>query len=119
MSQNRYTQGICSIWVDAADIFAVQHDGVVAQKISVMADVFQFDSPLRDNFFWVPGLIAANYSIGSIDYRFPDSPFSIDAVVEDTDERVANIQNTVVYTFLTARGRDSAAREVFLHLPRF
>lgn len=68
MSQNRYTQGICSIWVDAADIFAVQHDGVVAQKISVMADVFQFDSPLRDNFFWVPGLIAANYSIGSIDY---------------------------------------------------
>ena len=31
----------------------------------------------------------------------------------------SNIQNTVVYTFLTARGRDSAARKVFLHLPRF
>ena len=30
-----------------------------------------------------------------------------------------NIQNTVVYTFLTARGRDSAARTVFLQLPRF
>ena len=30
-----------------------------------------------------------------------------------------NIQNTVVYTFLTARSRDSAARKVFLQLPRF
>ncbi|HEV2569340.1 TonB-dependent receptor domain-containing protein [Sphingomonas sp.] len=35
-------------------------------------------------------------SIGSIDYRFPNSPFSIDAIVEETDERVANIKNTVV-----------------------
>ena len=35
-------------------------------------------------------------SIGSIDYRFPDSPFSIDAVVEETAERVANLKNTVV-----------------------
>lgn len=35
-------------------------------------------------------------SIGSIDYRFPDSPFSIDAVVEETAERVANVKNTVV-----------------------
>ena len=35
-------------------------------------------------------------SIGSIDYRFPDSPFSIDAIVEETDERIANLQNTVV-----------------------
>jgi len=31
----------------------------------------------------------------------------------------SNIQNTVVYAFLTARSRDSAARKVFLHLPRF
>ena len=31
----------------------------------------------------------------------------------------SNIQNTVVYTFLTARSRDSAARKVFLQLPRF
>ena len=31
----------------------------------------------------------------------------------------SNIQNTVVYTFLTARSRDNAARKVFLHLPRF
>jgi site-specific recombinase XerD len=30
----------------------------------------------------------------------------------------SNIQNTVVYTFLTARGRESAARKFFLHLPR-
>lgn len=35
-------------------------------------------------------------SIGSIDYRFPDSPFSIDAIVEETAERVANVKNTVV-----------------------
>jgi iron complex outermembrane receptor protein len=34
-------------------------------------------------------------SIGSIDYRFPDSPFSIDAVFEETAERVANVKNTV------------------------
>lgn len=31
----------------------------------------------------------------------------------------SNIQNTVVYSYLTVRGRDSAARKVFLHLPRF
>lgn len=31
----------------------------------------------------------------------------------------SNIQNTVVYAFLTARGRDSVARKVFLQLPRF
>lgn len=31
----------------------------------------------------------------------------------------SNIQNTVVYSSLTARGRESTARKVFLHLPRF
>ena len=31
----------------------------------------------------------------------------------------SNIQNTVVYTFLTARSRDNAARKIFLQLPRF
>jgi site-specific recombinase XerD len=31
----------------------------------------------------------------------------------------SNIQNTVVYSSLTARGRESAARKIFLHLPRF
>jgi iron complex outermembrane recepter protein len=35
-------------------------------------------------------------SIGSIDYRFPNSPFSIDAIVEETAERIANVKNTVV-----------------------
>ena len=30
-----------------------------------------------------------------------------------------NIQNTVVYTFLTARGREGAARKAFLNLPRY
>jgi integrase len=29
----------------------------------------------------------------------------------------SNIQNTLVYTFLTARGREGAARKVFLNLP--
>lgn len=37
MSQSRYTLGIRTIWVDA-DIFAVQHDGVVAQKVMAKAD---------------------------------------------------------------------------------
>jgi hypothetical protein len=31
----------------------------------------------------------------------------------------SNIQNTVVYTFPTARSRDGAARKVFLNLPRY
>ncbi|HJU16796.1 MAG TPA: site-specific integrase [Stellaceae bacterium] len=31
----------------------------------------------------------------------------------------SNIQNTVVYTFLTARGREEAARKTFLNLPRY
>jgi site-specific recombinase XerD len=31
----------------------------------------------------------------------------------------SNIQNTVVYSSLTARGRESMARKVFLQLPRF
>jgi type 1 fimbriae regulatory protein FimB len=31
----------------------------------------------------------------------------------------SNIQNTVVYTFLTARGREGAARRAFLNLPRY
>jgi hypothetical protein len=31
----------------------------------------------------------------------------------------SNIQNTVVYTFLTVRSREGAARKVFLNLPRY
>ena len=31
----------------------------------------------------------------------------------------SNIQNTVVYTFLTARSREGAARKAFLNLPRY
>jgi site-specific recombinase XerD len=31
----------------------------------------------------------------------------------------SNIQNTVVYTFLTSRTRETTARKVFLHLPRY
>lgn len=31
----------------------------------------------------------------------------------------SNIQNTVVYTFLTSRNRETTARKVFLHLPRY
>jgi iron complex outermembrane receptor protein len=35
-------------------------------------------------------------TIGSVDYRFPESAFSIDAVFEETAERIANVGNTVV-----------------------
>jgi site-specific recombinase XerD len=31
----------------------------------------------------------------------------------------SNIQNTVVYTYLTTRGREGAARRAFLNLPRY
>jgi integrase len=31
----------------------------------------------------------------------------------------SNIQNTVVYTFLTTRSREGAARKVFLNLPHY
>ncbi len=31
----------------------------------------------------------------------------------------ANIQNTVIYTYLTTRGREGAARRAFLNLPRY
>ena len=45
MSQSRYTLGSCTIRIDA-DIFAVQQDGIVTQKVVAKTDVFQFDSPL-------------------------------------------------------------------------
>jgi iron complex outermembrane receptor protein len=35
-------------------------------------------------------------SFGVLDYRFPDSPLSIDAVVESTGDRIANRANTLV-----------------------
>jgi integrase len=31
----------------------------------------------------------------------------------------SNIQNTVIYTYLTARNREAGARKAFLHLPRY
>ena len=31
----------------------------------------------------------------------------------------SNIQNTVIYTYLTARNREADARKAFLHLPRY
>lgn len=36
------------------------------------------------------------YSIASLDYRIPNSPFSIDAVMESTGDRIANQENTFV-----------------------
>ena len=39
------TLGSCTIRIDA-DIFAVQQDGIVTQKVVAKTDVFQFDSPL-------------------------------------------------------------------------
>ena len=31
----------------------------------------------------------------------------------------ANIQNTTIYTFLTARTREQSARKIFMQLPRY
>jgi site-specific recombinase XerD len=31
----------------------------------------------------------------------------------------SNIQNTIVYTYLTSRNREDSARKVFLRLPRY
>lgn len=45
MSQSRYTLGGCTIRIDA-DIFAVQQDGIVTQKVVTKTNVFQFDSSL-------------------------------------------------------------------------
>ena len=45
MSQSRYTLGSCTIRINA-DIFAVQQDGIVTQKVVAKTDAFQFDSPL-------------------------------------------------------------------------
>ena len=39
MSQSRYTLGSCTIRIDA-DIFAVQQDGIVTQKVVAKTDVF-------------------------------------------------------------------------------
>jgi iron complex outermembrane recepter protein len=36
------------------------------------------------------------YTIASLDYRFPNSPFSVDAVMESTGDRIANQENTFV-----------------------
>ena len=36
------------------------------------------------------------HSIVSVDYRFPESPFSVDAFFEETGKRIANAANTVV-----------------------
>ncbi|MDO9487040.1 MAG: TonB-dependent receptor [Sphingomonadaceae bacterium] len=36
------------------------------------------------------------YSIASLNYRFPDSPFSIDALAESTGDRIANQENSFV-----------------------
>jgi iron complex outermembrane receptor protein len=35
-------------------------------------------------------------SVVSVDYRFPQSPFSVDAIFEETGDRIANPANTVV-----------------------
>ena len=44
-SKQAHTLGSCTIRIDA-DIFAVQQDGIIAQKVVAKTDVFQFDSPL-------------------------------------------------------------------------
>ena len=41
---------------------------IVPQKVVAKTHGFQSDSPLGDDLFWIPGLIAANHSIGGINY---------------------------------------------------
>jgi iron complex outermembrane recepter protein len=36
------------------------------------------------------------YSIGILDYRFPNSPFSVDVAFEETGDRIANQENTFI-----------------------
>ncbi|MFC3712264.1 TonB-dependent receptor [Sphingoaurantiacus capsulatus] len=43
-----------------------------------------------------PVATTKRYTIASLDYRFPNSPFSIDAFAESTGDRVANQANTFV-----------------------
>lgn len=44
----------------------------------------------------VPVATTKRYSIASLNYRFPDSPFSIDALAESTGDRIANQENSFV-----------------------
>lgn len=43
-----------------------------------------------------PVALTERYTIMSLDYRFPNSPFSIDAFAESTGDRIANQENTFV-----------------------
>lgn len=99
--------------LDPGDVFTrlgtVRHRGVelsvagqLAKGLNLVAGTIFLDAEVTGEAVEL-GLIGKQpvgtierYSIASLDYRFPDSPFSIDAVVESTGDRIANQQNTFV-----------------------
>jgi iron complex outermembrane receptor protein len=76
--------------------------GQVAQGLNIVAGTVFLDAEVTGELVDA-GIIGKKpvgaierHSIASIDYRFPNSPFSIDAFFEETGERIANVKNTLV-----------------------
>jgi site-specific recombinase XerD len=74
------------------------------KKYGAMADLL----PAKRHFHCLKHSIATHLLEAGADLRF---------VQDWLGHR--NVQNTVAYTFLTARGREGAARRAFLNLPRY
>jgi len=103
--------------LDPGDVFArlgtVRHRGVelslagqLAKGLNVVAGTIFLDAEVTGEAVEL-GLIGrepagtiGRYSIASLDYRFPNSPLSVDALFESTNDRVANQENTL---FIPAR----------------
>jgi iron complex outermembrane receptor protein len=76
--------------------------GQVAQGLNIVAGTVFLDAEVTGELV-DSGVIGGKpvgaierHSILSVDYRFPDSPFSIDAFAEETGDRIANVANTLV-----------------------
>lgn len=76
--------------------------GQVAKGLNVVAGTLLLDAQVSGELVDAgtigkkPVGAIERHSILSVDYRFPDSPFSIDAFAEETGDRIANTQNTLV-----------------------
>jgi iron complex outermembrane recepter protein len=88
---------------------ALQHRGLelslagqIAEGLNVVAGTLFLDAKVKGEevesgkIGGKPIAAIERYSILSIDYRFPDSPISIDAFMEETGDRIANAKNTLV-----------------------
>lgn len=75
--------------------------GTVAKGLNVVAGTILLDADVLGEEVQagkIGGKSVASierHSIASVDYRFPNSPFSVDAFFEETGKRVANAANTV------------------------